>query len=195
MSRKLAAAAVAVVLGVALEAGAVLYTPTLLQPPSPVPQASNPTIADVAAALGVSVANVGTMLYKWTPGNPGTEDGNASLFDTTIANSAPPAGEQTLTITYTGASLAPLLSYIVVKDGRAGWTVWSAASWNGLDQIQVDNRELWNPTHNALSGISHVAIYGGGYRPPTRVPDGATTAMLLGIAMVGVGSCKRFIRG
>ena len=191
MSRKLAVAAVVAVLGAALQASAVLYTPVYLQPPSPVPQSSNPTDAEVAAALGITVADLGGMLYKVTP--PSAEEVGAALFSTVFAPTPPPAGEQTAVLTYTGTLPAPKLSYIMVKDGRAGWTIWSAGGWNGSDDIQVDNRDLWNPNGTALSGISHIAVYGK--FTSTKVPDGATTAMLLGLVMVGVGSCKRFIRG
>jgi hypothetical protein len=175
------------VLGTAFQVMAIPFNPTYLSPPRG--GAPNPTDQDVADELEITLAQLGSLLSK--------SDGAVGDFSYSIVNSAPPAGERTATITYAGALPGPALTYIVVKDGLAGWTLWDASAWNPAihDSIIVDNRDLWNPPGNSLQGISHIAIYGnprsGEIPPPPSVPDGGTTLLLLGAALGGFGVLRR----
>lgn len=163
-----------------------VYTPTYLSPPSPIPQSSNPTEADIVAALGLAAGtDIGDLLYK--------SDNGSTMFSTVIASSGP-KGAQTATLTYTGGSPAPTLTYIVVKDGQAGYTIWNASGWNGSDTIQVNNQGLVANKNGNLAAISHVAVYGTPGTPPPSVPDASTTMALLGMAFVGVESFRRMIK-
>ena len=72
------------------------------------------------------------------------------------------------------------------------WYLWdlSAAGlgWNGTDTLDIG--VLW-PEQGA---ISYVGIYGGGSEPEA-VPEGGSTVILLGSALLGVGFFRRrFLR-
>jgi hypothetical protein len=167
------------VLAMALQVQAV-FMPDYIAPPSPVQQSSNPTDADIIAALGITAEQLGGLLYK--------SDEGGGPFNTEIVKSEPPAGALTATLTYTGDPMPVTLTYIIVKDGKAGWTIWDASDWNVVDAIQVDNRDLWNPEMKALCDISHIAIYGT--RVP-HVPDGGFSFVLLGLGLLSAAGLKR----
>lgn len=167
-----------VVLAMTLQVQAV-FIPDFLQKVTP-GSPYNTQATDITVALGISPIQLGELLYL--------SNGGDNLFTTVIATTPPPPGEQTATLTYDGIPMTLILTYIVVKDYKAGWTLWDASDWNGVDAIQVDNRDLWNPKLNALSGISHIAIYGTSV---PSVPDGGLSFVLLGLGMLSVTGLKR----
>lgn len=188
--KKLLNCVVAVSVGMAIQASAGIFYPTYLLNP-PIPQASNPTVSDLIAVLeanGLST-DIGSQLYK-------SDVGPASLFQTTIESSTPPAGGLTATLDYVGGSPVPQLTYIIVKDGNAGWTLWGASNWDGDSDIVVDNRGLWNKPGTALSGISHITIFGKPGTPPPPppppgLPDSGSTLALLGFGLIGIEMLRR----
>lgn len=170
-----------IAVGMVLEAKA--YVPTYLSPE--VAQASNPTESEIIAALadrGVVVSDLGSSLYK--SDEPGT------LFSTSIVTDGQSQGLRTATLTYNGGNPVPQLTYIIVKDGKAGYTIWDASTWDGTPII-VDNRDLW-ANRNNRAAISHIQVWGGG--GTTSVPDPSTTVALLGIALLSVESFRRLNR-
>jgi hypothetical protein len=177
----------------ASSAHALTFTFPAGSPAGPFGGDGNPSLAEVQAAaqtaFGISAANIGSLLYKAEGGSLTSESGNAGYFSISKVNSAPPEGEQTATITYTGPSALDLdLSVILVKDGQAGWTLWDARTWtSAFDTIVVDNSLLWN-NPNALGGISNIQIFG---KTGTSVPDGGATAALLGIGVLGLAAVRR----
>ncbi len=190
MHMKLITAAIATLtLGFALSASALNYTPTFL-PNNPIVQASNPTDAEVLAAwqaaLGDPTATIGSLLYKWTP-STGAEEGNTGLFSSSMTTGL--QNLQSVDLNYTGGAPAPTLTAIYVKDGRAGWTLWDARTWNStFSDILVDNQGLWNNANN-MADISHVAVFG--VRESTSVPDGSSALMLLSVSLIGLETLRR----
>jgi len=187
--KKIYLAVLAATLGCVLSANALNYTPTYL-PNNPIVQASNPSNADVLAAwqaaLNDPTATLGSLLYKWTP-STGAEDGITSLFSSSMVTGA--QNLQNVDLNYTGGSPAPILTAIYVKDGRAGWTLWDARTWNdSFSDILVSNTGLWNNENN-MANISHVAVFGTTQR--TSVPDGASALLLLSIGMLGLETLRR----
>lgn len=183
------AAILTLTLGMALNASALNYTPTFL-PNNPIVQAANPTDAQVLAAwqaaLSDPTATIGSLLYTWTP-STGVETGNAGLFSSSMTTGA--QNLQSVDLNYTGGTPAPTLTAIYVKDGRAGWTLWDARTWNSsFSDILVDNQGLWNNANN-MANISHVAVFG--VRTTTSVPDGASALMLLSMGMLGLETLRR----
>jgi hypothetical protein len=174
--------AVAVIaLGMVIEAKA--YVPTYLAPE--VAQAANPSESEIIAALadrGVTVSDLGDSLYK--------SDSGGTMFSTSIETQPQSQGLRIATLTYNGGTPLPDLTYIIVKDGKAGYTIWDAATWDG-SPIVVDNRDLW-ANRNNRAAISHIQVWGNG--GGTSVPDPSTTIALLGIALLGVESFRRLNR-
>ena len=142
----------------------------------------NPNAADIATITGSSALS---LLYK-----TGGEEGPFMDSYTTIFTDENESGR----VIYDGGgdpSIAPQDNlWLIVKDGVAHdpiWYIWdlsaSGLNWNGTDTLDIG--VLW-PLQGA---ISHVGIYGGG--ETGRVPEGGSTAILLGTALVGIGAFRR----
>ena len=133
-----------------------------------------------------------TELYKQdfgSPTLPNEEGGLAGSYSTSfaadsVAGDGKPADA---TITYDGGSYVGSMAYLLVKDGNhtPAWYLFNltALGWNGTDVISATG--FW------LGGgaISHVTLYGTS--TPAPVPDGGTTAALLGLGMMGIGFMAR----
>lgn len=144
---------------------------------------SQPSISDIQTATGVSPL---TIAYK-KDAVTGTEGGSyKNSYSTTFQNSAnDPSGAL---IEYNSGpvlSLDPL--FLLVKDGDHNpyWYLFNISSWNGTDTIRLT--DFW-PNQGA---ISNLVIYAGNQ---TSVPDGATTALLLGIVLLSVGMAAPFAK-
>ena len=74
--------------------------------------------------------------------------------------------------------------YLLAKyDGpNGGDEVWNVQGLTGLMTIPL--------TGFGQYGLSHFTLFGGG----TQVPDGGTTAALLGAALAGMGFLRRYIK-
>jgi hypothetical protein len=96
-----------------------------------------------------------------------TEEGSVK----TVIN---PDGQGTLSITLSG------WTYLYAKYGSGGDDV-GALVWyvKGLEEVTIPFPKL-----------SHWSVY----NPTTSVPDGGTTVMLLGAALIGLGAIRRKIR-
>lgn len=132
--------------------------------------------------------------YKATPGDdegkPQSEEwADAPYYSTAFFNS--PTDPEDATITWDGpSSISADLIFLLVKDGNHTPTYYfyDISTWNGTDDIVMEN--FW-PQQGA---ISHVSIYTCDDAPDTNIPDGGTTAVLLGMALLGLGGIKRAIR-
>jgi hypothetical protein len=129
--------------------------------------------------------NYVSLKYKQDVGNP--EVGPyASLFSTSFNSNLSGA-----TITYdridTISPTAPM--FLLVKDGnQAPYAyLFDISSWNRTEDIVLSNFWSASPANPQGQGeISYIAIY--------TTPDGGTTLMLLGMALLGFGAARRFLR-
>lgn len=179
------------VLALAMQAQAV-FIPTYMPPPvrnEPGNQKEddNSGGAAIMTALSITTIGMGGQLY-----NSAGADG---LFSLLLSDPQKKSGAQTAQLTYIGAGPMPTLTYIIVKAGDT-WTIWDASDWMG-SEIQVDNRDLMGGNGKGrghgpkLHGISQVGIFGA--TNGECVPDGGLTAVLLGMALLGVGSLKKVL--
>ena len=166
------------------EANAILIldldsTPPLATPVKLVPPAKNPSIDEIAAALGVTTSDIGIEIYKCAPG--GTESDVLASSYSTIFD--PLTGGGTADIVWNGPFVANA-TYLLMKDGDLGSYVWNISTWDGMETIRILD---CFPTKNS---VSHVEFFGA---VGTRVPDGGTTALLLGLATLSLGYLRRRI--
>jgi hypothetical protein len=142
---------------------------------------TNPNAGDIATITGSSTLS---LLYK--------SDGEGSFLNsyTTIFS----GGNESAQVIYDGGGDPSIPSqddlWLVIKDGVNNnpiWYIWdlsaSGLNWNGTETLDIG--VLW-PQQGA---ISHVGIYGGG--GTNQVPEGGSTAILLGTALVGIGAFRR----
>ena len=86
-------------------------------------------------------------------------------------------------ITWIAGTPVAEASYLVAKDGnKHGHWIFDISQWNGTETITVTG--LW-PDGGSLS---HASIWG---TPPTNVPDGGTSLLLLGMAVSVIGLIRR----
>jgi hypothetical protein len=87
-------------------------------------------------------------------------------------------------------SINSLPVYALIKDGISvpNWYVFDISGWNGMDTIEVSGFFIGA---KQTRDISHVSIYGNQIQTTTRVPDGASTVAILGIAIVGLAGLRR----
>jgi hypothetical protein len=133
---------------------------------------------DEIAALGV------TLLYK--DNVSGIEDGPfQDVYETTYGNDTglPLASAK---ISYVGGIADnPIIGspmYALIKDGNLAWYLFDITGWNGTDDIA-----FYSFYGGKQGKISNVGVYGteGG------VPDGGSTAMLVGMALVALAAVRR----
>ena len=88
-------------------------------------------------------------------------------------------------------------TYVLAKyDGpNAGYVLFNIADWiaaNNPDDIPQTSSTIWTNTQEQGYGLSHYTYFGSS----TSVPDGGSTAALLGSVLVGLGMLRRrFGRG
>lgn len=77
--------------------------------------------------------------------------------------------------------------YALIKDGISvpNWYVFDITGWNGIDTIEFSGFFIGT---QQTRNISHVSIYGN---QTTRVPDGASTVAILGVAIFGLAGLRR----
>jgi len=129
----------------------------------------------------------GDILYK-TDDNSGALDMNFSDDD----------GLLTLTIEWDGTVPRPTLTYLALKAGgggasEGGYVLYQISDWSGED-IVVSNTYIVNPRNGNPRDISHIIIFGeddDGGGGGGNVPDGGTTAMLLGLGVLGMAAASR----
>jgi hypothetical protein len=191
--KKLRILIAAMVLGVAVQAQAASHTLDYL---FQVTQTGNPSRAELAAELLsrniiVNASELGTLIYKIN--TPNNEEVGGGLFQTVIATGA--NNLQTATLTYTGGTPLPELTFVVVKAANQ-YSVFDARDWDG-GTLVVDNRGLFAGQSDNLADISNIQVYGGPGGngppppPPTGVPDGGGTLAMLGLALIGLASASR----
>jgi hypothetical protein len=152
---------------------------------TPVWTGTDPSNLD-SSQIGAIVGNTVTCLYK-KEAETGTETATfASSYETSFIPTS--AEASAATITYVGGTaISSPTSYLYVKDGNSNPAFYifnlTALGWTGIETLSLSG--FWDPGTGA---ISNLAIYGGG---PTNVPDGGTTAVLLGFALVAFGLVKR----
>lgn len=121
-----------------------------------------------------------TLVYKQDVGAASDSGQFASSYSTTFFNT--PSDPSDAKISFiSGPYLDADDIYLLVKDGNnnpSGY-LFDISGWNGTDYIVLKN--FWP----AQGAISHVSLYARG------VPDGGTTLMLLGIALVCLGAARR----
>jgi hypothetical protein len=131
---------------------------------------------------------VGDLLYKSESGAAsglGVDEGTfAGSYKTTFSNTATDPSDALIKYV-SGTVITGNPIYLLVKDGDSnpGWYLYSL-NWNGTEDIILD--DFWvNPEQG---GISQISLYGSGR---TNVPDGGTTAALLGLGVIGLAAVRR----
>lgn len=153
-------------------------------------QASNPNLGDLTAAAvvlnGGIAANYNsafaTTLYK---NSSGSEEGTLKDFYSTGYTIGLNGGDAT--ITWNGGGTFAVATYLLAKDGNLGSYLWDISDWNGTDTIFIPNP--WLADQGTLKTYSHVQFWGSS--DTTKVPDGGTTAVLLGLGLVGLSFAAR----
>lgn len=168
-------AAVMVVAGMTLSAHALSITPASL--PQFTGNQTSQSQIDVAIAPIIGGAS---FQYKQNVG--GAELGPlAGSYETTFSNSASDPSDAL--IHYVGGQNVGSPAWLLVKDGNQSpaWYLFNltALAWNGTDDLVLTG--FWP----AQGAISHVSLYG------TAVPDGAATAVLLGMGLLGLVTLSR----
>ena len=153
---------------------------------------SNPGASGIAAALGISESDLGSLLYKWDRGSL-SEDGGLL---TGSYNTSTTGGDYPVIISYVGAPAdIAVATYLLVKDGNAGSYVFNLSSsgikplnWNGIEDIAIYNLFGW-AGKNDIGGLSHFEFYGGSTTndipvvpEPSTVVAGALLLLPLGVA-------------
>lgn len=147
---------------------------------------SNPTEAQIAAALGVTVANLAPNVFK--------QDRDGSKYSGFLAGSYevvynPDNGEGTATITWvTDAWFVSPTEFIwlLAKDGKGGHYLWNLTGiWDGKEQIFIE--DLWGSKYS----FSHISIGGTPVPEPTTMVAGALLLLPFGASAIRMLRKKR----
>lgn len=145
--------------------------------------ANNPSSSEIAAGLGVSLANLTPRLFK-------SDDGNKYLsgsYDVVYDYNG--VAEDTALV-YKGAPNESFdtskLTWLLAKDGIHGHYLWNLTGiWNGTDTLVIRGSELW-PNQGSLS---HFEIGGAAVPEPSTIIAGAL--LLLPFAASTLRSLRR----
>ena len=139
--------------------------------------------ADIISIINASAYAPLTQLYKATRADGSESGAFAGNYSTSFADTILPNSEAL--ITWDGpASINSNPVYAFIRDGSAtnyNWYLFNISGWNGTDSIQYSG-------FFAGQNISHVAIYGNN---SSRVPDGGSTVVFLGLATAAMGMFYR----
>jgi hypothetical protein len=153
---------------------------------------SNLDPSEIAALTGLPVADP---LYKGEAPDSSTDPVKEAgpyqaYYETTFGDD--PSDASWGEIVWTGTDPNYMSRVPIVLDVKDGQHIpahylfdLSSVPWDGKDTIELVN--FW--TEPPQGAISHVGFYGG-----ERVPDGGTTALLLGIAVFAAGTVLRRLR-
>jgi hypothetical protein len=124
-----------------------------------------------------------TLLYKKDVIGGAESGALAGSYSTTFYNS--PTDPSDALIDYVGGTAVGSIALLLVKDGAnsPAWYLYNLTSlgWNGTDDVVLDN--FWPGT----GAISCVTLY-----QTSSVPDGGATVALLGFALAGIATVRRF---
>jgi hypothetical protein len=138
----------------------------------------NVTTADLLSLFGITVNEV----YKQNVGGA-EEPANASYTTAFQPSNSNPTGA---TVTYQGAPKPKITGasiYVLAKGGTTqGNYIWNITGWDGEDLIDISG------LYSGGGSISHLSILTG---DSTSVPDGGTTALLLGLGLFGTALVVR----
>jgi hypothetical protein len=174
-------------LALALNASALSITPATAD------MAGNDTsflgAGDVAALVGATSL---TQLYL-QHADLASDSGSFASSYSTLFDNVFPGDPADADIVYGGGSFITGFTrlWLYVKDGEAEPAYYlfnlNALGWDGTAELNL--RAFWLGD----GSITSLAIYGGNdTRQPDRIPDGGITLMLLGAALAGMGSVRRF---
>lgn len=153
-------------------------------------QASEPKLADLlAGVLGSEAADFATTLYKNSAGSEeGTLKENYTVGYSILNSDKDPGGDAT--ITWDGGFFANA-TYLMAKDGNMGTYIWDVSFWNGKDTLYIPNP--WLAAQGKAKTYSHITIWGS-VGEDNKVPDVGTTAILLGLGLIGLGIFRRQVK-
>lgn len=187
-SLRLLPAALLLALASASSASALVITPSSVA----VTQGNETSESVIQGLIATAIGTV-PQIYKATP-NAGDVGAFAGSYETDFSNPSPLVPSSAL-ISYVGgpviASTSSRPAYAFIRDGNYenyNWYLFAIPTWNGTEELSFSG---FFPLDNGDSkNISHVAIYGS-ERPRTPsntpgVPDGGSTAVLLGSVMLGL---------
>lgn len=191
----LAALVAASVLGLAINASAILVTPgdaVAFGDEGPDQGAVLAAIGEWLAGHGITCIDVNNQAYKKEV-DGGAEFGSfAGNYSTTFSNT-PQDPSDALIVWDGGEFIYSDCMYLWVKDGNTS-PIWylidlAAKGWDGKDDLNI--KGFWLNREGTEGRISNIGIFSG---TPKDVPDGGVTAMLLGLGLLGLGGMKRAIR-
>jgi hypothetical protein len=166
----------------AQQAHALNITPATVPQWTGVQNSTSGMLAEIAG-LGITL---GSELYKQDQGTATDSGALAGYYTTTfLATPDDPSGA-TIAQTVAGAPApSSVAKYLIVKDGKQNpaWYLFDLEElgWNGTETLNLST--FW-PGNGA---ISHVSLHG----TQRTVPDGGTTAALLGLGMLGIAAVRR----
>jgi hypothetical protein len=139
---------------------------------------------------------VNDLVFEYNQGHPSGFTFSASGQDYTLVNGSPAFGATLPGAVFdhngtgnTGIDLGAVgtYTYLFAKyDGpNGGSAVWYVGNLGGLIDIPA--------TGFGAYGLSGWTLFTGG-TPPTSLPDGGTTVMLLGAALGALGMARRFLK-
>jgi hypothetical protein len=146
-------------------------------------QGSQTSQSEIDAAIDPLL---GTSFLQFKQDVLGGESGSlAGSYTATFSNS--PSDPANALIHWDGGSILGDNRFLLVKDGNQdpAWYLYNLTllGWNGTDDLVLN--DFW-PNQGA---ISHVSLYGDS--GAINVPDGGTTAALLGLGLLSVGFANR----
>lgn len=136
----------------------------------------------------------GDLVKPWYKNNVDTGEEDTpgkDLFETEFGED-PADPKQYAKVSWDPAVLTPEITDLVLKVGN----VYYMTSLAGVDLSAYDCIVAWNPQWSPnvtgpVNGISHITFNG---QPGDKVPDGGLTAMLLGLALSGMGATRRLLK-
>ena len=194
MSKIFVAAVMASVIASHAQAAPISLTPGTASCPAPPclvlsgAGSQNDANLAIAAALGITVAELNSLLLYQSTQSDASEDGSWAPSYSTSYVGAPTAYAE---ISWDGLpnpfiSANPVYAYI--KDGNLdpGWYFFNITGWNGQDAVEFSGFYGGNQ-----GKISHVSLYGT--EREYDVPDGGSMLLLLGMALGGLAGVRRML--
>jgi hypothetical protein len=136
----------------------------------------------IASVTGADV----TYLNKFNYGSTGGFDNTGAVGSASFDPGGSAKGtEKTISWNLTGTGYEA--SYVLIKNGTVGGHLYRLYMVTDDQAISGSGTVTFGPIYPSKQ-ISHVGWFGSG---ATSVPDGGTTLLLLGSALVGLGALRR----
>lgn len=151
---------------------------------------STATFSTGNGAAPSSINPGGATIQYFANGAFSYDDGGAfdASYDITWSDAIGIFFPQDATITYVNPpalTLDPIYLLVAGSSTNPDWKVYDLSAWNGTETISINNP--FGPN----KAIDYLKIYMGNQTTTTGVPDGGTTALMLGSILLGMGMIAR----